>query len=46
MNILEGCFDLESLGNFPYLFILLFFFHMQILGYTSFHGVVWSSVAA
>jgi hypothetical protein len=27
MNIVEGCFDLESLGNFPYLFILLFFSH-------------------
>jgi hypothetical protein len=26
MNILEGCFDLESLGNFAYLFILLLFF--------------------
>jgi hypothetical protein len=35
MNILEGCFDLGSLGNFPYLFILLLFFHMQILGFTN-----------
>jgi hypothetical protein len=36
MNILEGCFDLESLGNFPYLFtLLLLFFHMQILGFTN-----------